>query len=190
MRGCPALLLAIVLSCSGSGHAPPRPAPSPSPPPTSSPVQLRDPAAAILADSDVGLTRTAARDHLTAAEAASLDVDQSAALQTYTSWGWIEESTRSWRGAGKSVDDLVLITLRPEGAHLAYEHYAMAVETAPFEGVPCPAAFGGLDDCLAGTGAGGAIVAGRLAQEVFVINGSGVDVSALAAVQASRLPSA
>jgi hypothetical protein len=190
MRLVPALLaLAIALSCTGGGQAVARPAPAPTPSPAPSPVQLRGPAAAILADADVGLPRSGSRDHLSAGEAASLAPDQAAALQMYASWGWVDESLRSWRGGGKSLDAMVLLTLRPEGAHLAYEHFAQAAEVAPYEGRACPASLAWLDDCLTATSGAGTVVAGRLAQEVFVLDGSGLDVNALASAQAMRLTS-
>jgi hypothetical protein len=181
--------LALALAgCSGGGTRAPTPSAVPSPVPAASPVALRDPASAILEDGQVGLPRTGGRDHLTAAEAASLDADQPSAFQLYAGWGWIEESTRSWAGSGRSADALVLLALRPQGAQLAYEHYAQAAEQAPHEARPCPATITGLDACLEGTGSAGTLIAGRLAEELFVIEGQGgVDVGALAALQAARL---
>jgi hypothetical protein len=150
---------------------------------------VRDPASAILSDAQIGLPRVGGRDHLIASEAASLDVDQAAALQTYTSWGWVEESTRSWESADKRLDAIVLLSLRPEAADVAYEHFAQAAEVAPYEGSECPSALTGLDACRVGVGAGRTVVTGRLSAEVFVLDGSGIDVVALAALQATRLRS-
>jgi hypothetical protein len=188
LRTALALCLALaVIACSGGGSTARTPLPTPSPAPAAGPAAVRDPASAILEDSQVGLARTAGRDHLTAAEAASLDPDQPAAFQLYAGWGWVEESTRSWAGGGSSVDDLVLLSLRPQGAQLAYEHYAQAAEQAPHEGRPCPARIVGLDACIESVTGAQTRVAGRLSEELFVIEGQGVDVEALAAIQARKL---
>jgi hypothetical protein len=150
-------------------------------------VQLRTPAAAILEDAQVGLPRVSGRDNLSAAEAASTAPDQPQAFQTYTSWGWSEQSTRSWSAGGRNADALVLVTLRPPGARLAFAYYAQRTDGAPYSGIPCPASITGLDGCHAGTSGSRTVVTGWLAEEIFVVGGSGVDVMALAALQARRL---
>ena len=186
MRVVLATLMLVAVACSS---APPQPTPravaSPSPAPT--PIRLKAPPEAILEDAQIGLPRTAARDHLTAAEAASFAADQPLALQTYTSWGWVEESTRTWSGGDRSADALVLLTLRPAGARLAFVYYAQATDVAPYSSASCPAAITGLDGCHMGTTGARAVITGWLSEEVFVIGGSGVDVGALAALQAGRL---
>ena len=59
-------------------------------------IRLHPPAEAVLEDAQVGLPRVSGQDHLTAAEAASGAADQPLALQTYTSWAWVEEY--KWHG--------------------------------------------------------------------------------------------
>jgi hypothetical protein len=127
------------------------------------------------------------RDHRTAAEAASVAADQRLAYQTYTSWGWSEESTRSWSAGNRSADALVLLTLRPSGTRLAFAYYAQQTDVAPYAGFPCPRSITGLDGCHAGSSGSRTVVTGWLAEEVFVVGGSGVDVMALAQEQAARL---
>jgi hypothetical protein len=150
-------------------------------------LALRDPAVAILDDSTVGLPRKAGRDHLSAAEAASLDVDQPRALQTFQRWGWADESTRAWADDQRNVDALVLLTLRPEGARLAFDHYAQQTDVPPFTGGSCPTSLADLDGCHLGSSPSRSVITGWLAEEIFVVGGSGVDVPALAAIQAKRL---
>jgi len=186
MRAFLAALLVAAVACSNASVREPSPAPGRSPAAGPSPVSLRPPAQAIL-DAAPGLPLLEARDHLTAAEAASRDADQPLALQTYVSWGWAEESTRSWGAGGSGADALVLATLRPEGARLAFAHYAQETDLAPYAGAPCPAAVSGLSGCHLGVSNGRTVVTGWLAEEVFVIGGTGVDVPGLAAAQAVRL---
>jgi len=150
-------------------------------------VRLRPPALAILDDAQVGLPRVSGRDHLTAAEAAGGAADQPLALQTYTSWGWTEESTRAWSGGGRSADALVLATLRPSGARRAFTSFAQQTDVAPYSGMPCPPRITGLDGCHMGVGSSNAVITGWLAEEVIVVAGHDVDVVSLAAAQAGRL---
>jgi hypothetical protein len=150
-------------------------------------MPLKAPAEAILDDAQVGLPRTGARDHLSAAEAASLAADQPLTLQTYTSWGWTEESTRSWASGDRKADALVLSTLRPSGARMAFVYYAQETDVAPYATIACPASVKGLDGCHAGMSASRTVITGWVAEDVFVVGGTGVDVNALAALQAQRL---
>jgi hypothetical protein len=181
------VLLLLLASCNGPNPPAATPAPSPSPSPAPSPVQLRSPADAILADGETGLPRVRGRDHLSAAEAASLEANQPEAFQRFAAWGWVEESTRSWAAGGRRADAFVLSTLRPDGAHRAYEYYVQRAVVAPYTGGSCPPGVTGLDECFSGSAPGSGIVTGRLGDELFVVEGAGVDVFGLAALQAQRL---
>jgi hypothetical protein len=174
----------LLVACSNPAPtASPRPAPE-SPSPLPSAVRLRPPAEAILEDAQVGLPRVAGRDHLSAAEAASSAANQPLALQTYTSWGWSEQSTRTWADGARSVDDLVLLTLRPFGARLAFAYYA---QQSGQRERSCTAELSKLDGCHAGEAGDKVVVIGWLDDEVFVVSAAGVDVYALAERQAARL---
>src|SRR5438067_6199195 len=144
----PLLLLLLALAAAagcGPARAPRAPAAAPSiaaaPPPG---VSLRPPADAILGDDAVGAPRRAAADHLTAAEAASRQPDQAAALSEYLGWDWLDGSTRTWEDA----DETVVLTARTEGAVRAFAFWAADAERPPLEPTGCsPAVGAGLDDC-------------------------------------------
>src|SRR5256885_8818529 len=157
----PAAAVLLVLGACQS-QTPPPPTPRPSPTPSASPLPvLRPPADAILADADVGLPRTAARDHLGAAEAARDTSNEVLALEAYSGWGWIEASTRSWAGGGRRASETLLLTVRPEGAARAFDYWAADAARAPLAAAPCPASVPGLDQCRLGTAGGRALLGGR-----------------------------
>ena len=185
-----AAVLLVLAACQTQSPPAATPRPSPSPSPTPAPV-LRAPADAILADAEVGLPRTAARDHLGAAEAARDTANEVLALEVYSGWGWLEASTRSWSGAGGQATEMVLLTVRSEAAARAFDYWAADAARAPLAAGPCPARVTGLDQCRIGIGGGQVLVVGRLGAEVFRLQvGGGLDGAALAARQAARLPGA
>jgi len=189
MPGFPArlaVLAALLVACQSQPHAAPTPRPSAAPTPTPLLV-VRAPADAVLADADVGLPLTASRDHLTAAEAARDTPNQVLALETYSGWGWIEASTRTWSGGGRQASETVLLSVRAEGASRAFEIWAGDAGRAPYAASNCPAAIVGLDECRIGLAGDRALVVGRLGPEVFRLETAGLDAPALAARQAARL---
>jgi hypothetical protein len=183
---CLAALAAVLLAC--QSQSPPAATSKPSATATATPQPvLRAPADAVLADADVGLPRTAGRDHLTAAEAARDTANEVLALETYSGWGWIEASTRSWSGGGRSASETLLLTLRAEGAGKAFDAWAADAARAPYSAAGCPAAVTGLDQCRLGVAGDRALVVGRLGAEVFRIETVGLDSATLASKQASRM---
>lgn len=134
-----------------------------------------------------GLSPTAARDHLTAAEYAAGQPDQVVAVAQVSGWGWADASRRVWAGGGRSVTDLVVRTDRPAGAESALTAWAGDAARAPFSAGPCPDSVVGLDDCRMGLAGDRSIWIGRLDAEVFRIDAAGLDAAPLAAEQARRL---
>jgi hypothetical protein len=189
MPGFPArlaVLAALLVAC--QSQPPPAPTPRPSATPTPTPLLVvRAPADAILGDTDVGLPRTASRDHLTAAEAARDTPNQVLALETYSGWGWVEASTRSWSGGGRQASETVLLSVRAEGASRAFEIWAADTGRAPYAASDCPPAIIGLDQCRIGLVGDRALVVGRLGPEVFRLETAGLDAPTLATRQAARL---
>jgi hypothetical protein len=141
----------------------------------------------VLTDADVGLPRTGGRDHLTAAEAARDTANEVLALETYSGWGWVEASTRTWSGGGRQASETLLLTLRAEGARKAFDAWAADAARAPYAATDCPASVTGLDQCRVGMVGDRALVVGRLAAAVFRIETVGMDAPALAGKQASRM---
>ncbi len=179
-----AAALVLLAACQlRQAPAPPPPSASTSPTPV---VQLRPPAQAILGASELGAPQ-AATDALTPAELAAAAPDQVVALEEFTGWGWSAASRRHWAHPGQTVDDLVLLTDREEGARRAYAYFAATAARAPLSAAPCPASITLLDACTLGTGGSRQVVAGRRGDEVFVLDATGADVVALAAIQAARL---
>ena len=138
---------------------------------------VRPPVEDILGDADVGLPRTGGRDHLTLTQAASEQVNEPLALTNYRAWGWADAVDRSWAGARRVDETLVLLT-KPEGADLAFRGYAG--ELTVLSG--CPDGFG-LDQCAED----GAALVGRLGRYVFRITAGKTDADRLAGVQADRI---
>jgi len=183
---CAAALSALLLAC--QSQPPPVAAPRSSPPAAATPQPaLRPPADAVLADADVGLPRTAGRDHLSAAEAARDTANEVLALETYSGWGWVEASTRTWSGNGRQVVETLLVTVRAEGAGKAFDTWAADAARAPYAAGGCPASVTGLDQCRLGVSGDRALVVGRLGAEVFRIETVGVDAPSLANKQVPRL---
>jgi hypothetical protein len=188
----PALLLALAALCAAAcqpaAAGQPR-SPRPSPPASNAPAEavLRPPAQAVLEDGEVGLPRLSGRDHLSAAEAARDAPDEVSALDAYAGWGWADAASRAWGGSGRSVQVLVLLTLRPEGAERALERWSLDAVRAPLASAACPQGMPRLDGCVAGAGAGRMLVAGRLDAGAFRLEGSAADVARLAPLQARRL---
>ncbi len=182
-----AAVLLLLGACQSQGPPAPTPRPSPSPSPTPLLV-LKAPAEAILADADVGLPRTAARDHVGAAEAARDTANEVLALEVYSGWGWIEASTRTWSGGGRQASETLLLTVRPEGAARAFDYWAADAARAPLAAAACPASLPGLDQCRLGAAGDRALVVGRLGAGVFRLDVSGLDAAALGARQAARMP--
>jgi hypothetical protein len=145
------------------------------------------PADAVLADADVGLPQTAGRDHLTAAEAARDTANEVLALETYSGWGWVEASTRTWSGGGRQASETLLLTLRAEGGRKAFDVWAADAARAPYAATGCPASVTGLDQCRVGMVGDRALVVGRLGAEVFRIETTGLDAASLAAKQGARM---
>ena len=181
------MLALLLLACQTQSAPPATPRPAPTAPPTPLLV-LRAPAAAVLTSSEVGLPVTAARDHLGAAEAARDTPNEVLALQTYSAWGWVEASTRTWSGGGRQASETLLLTLRAQGARKAFATWAADTERAPFSSSACPPSVAGLDDCRLGTAGDRALVVGYLDAEAFRLETTGLDTPALGAKQAARLP--
>lgn len=137
----------------------------------------------MLGDAVVGSPRRAARDHLTAAEAARDQPNQPAALLQYTSWGWIEASTRTWVDA----DETVLLTARPEGAARAFAVWSQDAAAAPMTVRPCPDAPSRLDDCRLGVAGDRALAIGRLDAAVFRLDCPASAAEPLVAAQGRSL---
>jgi hypothetical protein len=173
-------------ACQPAHPAPPPVSPATSPTVAATPtaVAVRPPAEAILGDAEVGLSRTGGTDHLTAAQLAAAAPDQVLALQQVTSWGWLDGASRSWG----TIGDVVVLTIRGDGARQAFSDWSAAADLAPLAGGPCPAAIAaGLDDCHYASGGGRAIVVGRLSVEVFRLEGPVAETTRLAPPQAARL---
>jgi hypothetical protein len=183
---CLAAFTALVLACQSQSPPASTPRPSPSPAATPQPA-LRPPADAVLADADIGLPRTAGRDHLSAAEAARDTANEILALETYSGWGWVGASTRTWSGGGRRAAETLLLTLRAEGALRAFEAWAADAARAPYAATDCPPSITGLDQCRVGVAGDRQLVVGRLGAEVFRIETTGMDAAALASKQASRI---
>src|SRR6266567_2900516 len=146
MPGFPARLAAVaalLVACQSqpSHAASPRPSPTATPTPL---LVLRAPADAVLRDAGVGLPVTAARDHLSAAEAARDTPNEVLALETYSGWGWVEASTRTWSGGGRQASETVLLTVRAQGASKAFAIWAADTARAPLASSGCPPAVTGL----------------------------------------------
>lgn len=165
------------------GDHPPPPSILAEPPPQ---VRLRSPELAILTDQVVGLSRRAGIDHLTAAELASEQSDQAAALAEFAGWGWLDGASRSWSGA----DEVLVLTARNSGAVRAFKYWALDAAQKPYTAAACSAAAGaGLDDCALGIAADRAIVVGRLGAAVFRISCSSGIAERLATAQVASLGS-
>ena len=129
-------------------------------------VRLRAPVGAILSDQVVGLPRRAGIDHLTAAEEASNQTDQAAALSEFIGWGWLDGASRTW----SMVDEVLVLTARPDGAVRAFSYWAREAGQPPYVAGSCSnLAAAGLDDCAQGVATDRAIVVGRLGPAVFRI---------------------
>lgn len=164
------------------GERPPPPSILAEPPPE---VRLRGPAGAILSDQVVGLARRAGTDHLTAAEEASNQTDQAAALAEFISWGWLDGASRTWSGA----DEVLVLTTRPDGAVRAFGYWAREAGQAPFVAGACSSLAGaGLDDCAQGVATDRAIVVGRLGPAVFRIACPAEMAERLTIAQVAALP--
>lgn len=149
-------------------------------------MRLRSPAAAILSDQVVGSSRRAGIDHLTAAELASEQRDQAAALAEFTGWGWLDGASRSWSDA----DEVLVLTARNSGAARAFRYWARDTAQTPYAAATCSsAAAAGLDDCAVGVAPDRAIVVGRLGAAVFRISCSTRTAERLATAQVASLGS-
>jgi hypothetical protein len=163
------LLCAGLAACGGSsgpaasatGDRPPTHSILAQPPPG---LRLRAPGDALLSDQVVGAARRGGHDHLTAAQAASEQPDQGAALQRFTAWGWLDGASRTWATA----DETLVLTAEPAGSRRAFASWSEEAAQAPFAAGPCPAqAAAGLDDCRLGVAGDRAVVVGRLGTAVF-----------------------
>jgi hypothetical protein len=169
-----------VVACTSS--SPPAPAATPSAPaPSAAPspaIVTRPPSDLILADAEVGLPRVSARDDVGLNQAASEQQNQPLALTDYRRWGWVEESTRSWSGGARKVDESLLLLTRVDGATLAFQGWSGELA----QGGACPDGLG-IDECAAGKGG----LVGRVGRYAFWFSGTGVDLGRLAGVQATRI---
>jgi hypothetical protein len=147
-------------------------------------VRLRAPVDALLSDQAVGAPRRGGRDHVTAAEGASQQPDQAAALAEYVAWGWLDGATRSWANA----DETIVETARPDGAVRAFGRWSADIGQAGLTAGDCsPAATVGLDDCRLGTSADRAVVVGRLGAAVFRLQCPVATAERLTIAQAAAL---
>jgi len=184
-----AVLCCWITGCQGAasspagapGDRPPPPSILAQPPPA---VRLRAPGQAILADQAVGAPRRSGRDHLSAAQAASEQPDQAAALAEFDGWSWVDGASRTWTGA----DETLVVTARTDGAARAFGFWAGAAALAPLGAGSCSAAAGsGLDDCLLAADGSRAVVVGRLDTAVFRISCPAADADRLTIAQVAAL---
>jgi len=141
-------------------------------------VRLRPAAEAILSDQVFGAPRRGGHDHLTAAQAASEQPDQAAALAQFASWGWLDGSSRTW----STGDEVLVITARADDAARALEFWARDAQ-----GHCTDAALAGLDDCRLGITGDRAVVVGRLGPAVFRLQCPARSAEPLAMAQAASL---
>jgi hypothetical protein len=148
-------------------------------------LRLRPPAEAILSDQAVGSPRRAGRDHLSAAEAASEQSDQAAALDEFGGWGWLDGASRSWTTA----DEVLVVTARDDGAVRAYRYWSREAGQAPYAALSCSVrAAAGLDDCAQGVAGDRVIVVARLGSAVFRISCPTSIAETLVVAQVASLP--
>lgn len=174
----------LALACGGPA---PKPRAEVTPRPANAVPRAADPAAAVLGAAGVDLPLLAARDGLTADEASAAEPDQAAALPLFDSWGWISESTRSFGSGPVTLQDAVLLLLRPSGAADAFAYLSQAAAAPGLAAGLCPPQISGLDQCVLGRGAGRAVVVGRRGVEVFELTVMGADPVKPAAAQARLL---
>jgi hypothetical protein len=174
------LVAACLLACTPSPPATPAPSPSSSPSatPTAAAIPIRAPVEDILAEAEVGLPRTAGRDHLSLTQAASEQENEPLALTNYRAWGWVDAADRSWAGPGMRVDEKLLLLTRPEGAGLAFQGLAGELASRAV----CPTATG-VDQCTED----GGVLMGRVGRYVFRIAAAKADLDRLAGLQAARI---
>jgi hypothetical protein len=176
----PLLTAVCLLACTTSGA--PTTAASPGPGPAalqaSPAITVRPPVEVILADADIGLPRTSARDQVGLTQAASEQQNQPLALTQYRAWGWVEESVRGWGGGAQRFDESLVLLTRADGAILAFQAWAGELG----QRAACPDGLR-LDECA--TGAAGLV--GRVGRYTFRLSGSGVDLQNLAGTQAARI---
>jgi len=149
-------------------------------------VAVREPATLILDGPQAGLAPAGGRDHLDLAEAASLEQNQPLALTRYRAWGWVDEATRSWGGSPPRLSESLLLVTREEGAREAFSDLISAGLVTPAPSAPCPPGLG-LDECAQGESTDGHVLVGRLDRYLVRFAGPGIDLGALAALQAARL---
>jgi hypothetical protein len=148
-------------------------------------VRLRSPAEALLADSVVGAPHIAgSTGSLTAAQAASQQPDQAAALAEFVGWGWLGGATRSWSG----VDEMIVLTARADGATRAFAAWSADTGQDGYSAAPCSAAEGaGVDECRLGLAGGRALVVARLGTAVFRIACPASEAERLTVAQVAAL---
>lgn len=179
-------LLALAACTPGGGSPPPA---GLTPLPAAPPAAAADPVQAAFGAPEVGLPLLAGSDGVTASEAAAAEPDQADALPLFDSWGWVSESTRSFGSGAASLQQTVLLLLRPAGAEDAFAYFSEAVASSALSAGVCPPAISGLDQCTLAAGGGRTVVVGRLGPEVFELDGRGIDVAGLAAIEVARLRS-
>ena len=186
---CAVLALILLAGCIGSpaplAKASPPPSPSGSEPPPS-PTPPRPPAAYRLTPNQVGLPLVSARDHLGYLEAASEERDQATALELYQTFDWVDQARGNFASGSRSVNEMVLVTLRVAGAHNAFGYWGRLAVKAPLVASPCPAQ-SGLDQCAEGRLGSRSAAAGRRGVVVFYLVAVGADIDALLTAQAAAL---
>lgn len=121
---------------------------------------------------------------LTAAQAASQQPDQDAALSEYVAWGWLGGASRSWSG----VDEMIVITARADGAMRAFRAWSAETSQGAYVAGTCSAAERvGLDDCGLGLAGGRALVVARLGTAVFRLDCPAQDAERLTVAQVAAL---
>jgi hypothetical protein len=151
-----------------------------------SPPVVAAPATLILGGTQAGLAANGGRDHLDLAEAASLEQNQPLALTRFRAWGWVDEATRSWGGSPPRLSESLLLLTRADGARQAFGDLVSGGLVTPTPSAPCPAGLG-LDQCAQGESTDDQVLVARLDRYLIRLDGLGVDLGALAAVQAARL---
>jgi hypothetical protein len=176
----PLLAALCLLACTNSGQptAAASPNPSPSLPAASPAITIRLPSEVILADADVALPRTAGRDAVSLAQAASEQENQPLALTQYRAWGWVEEATRSWAGGSQRMDESLVLLTRSEGGVLAFQGWAGDLGPRSL----CPDSLA-LDECAVGSN----WLVGRVGRYTFRLVGSGANLVKLAGLQAAKI---
>lgn len=151
------------------------------PPPAPAPAPWQ----AIIADAAAGLPRTGGQDHVSAAEFARGQPDQVAALQVFTTWGWVDAATRTWAGAS----EVMVLTQRPEDAGRAFDFWTSQAVQSGLAASSCAGGAPVLDRCSQAASPSRSVVVGQKGAIVFRLDCPPADAGRLTDAQADALAS-